>query len=390
MPTVLHFQSSFSAVNRRIAEGVSQFAARAGWRLHVVPYANAAEKEDDLFGDGSEGHDLEELLAHWRPDGCLVVHSPLWPDLAARLGALPCVSIDNPAVAPSVCLDNAPVGRAAAAELLRLDLAAFAFASLQHPKYWCRERTESFAAAIREHGFEPMDLGTTGESAGAVSEQFVETLRRLPKPCGLFAMNDDVARRALDAAAVAGLAVPYDFVVVGADDDESLCEGGAVTLTSVRPDFEGLGHAAAQELARHMERPDSTPRRIRVGGATVTRRASSRRLLRRDAVVAEVLEDIRLHYADSITAASLATSRNLCLRTLERRFLKAKGRTIGREIADTRFNAARRMLAAGGSRSVEAVANLCGYDSDSTLRKAFRARLGLSPRTWRAMQREHG
>ena len=45
MKTVLSFQSSFSAVCRRVADGVRDFAAKVGWRLHVIPYANAAEQE---------------------------------------------------------------------------------------------------------------------------------------------------------------------------------------------------------------------------------------------------------------------------------------------------------------------------------------------------------
>ena len=49
--TVLFFQSSFSSVCRRSAVGVQRFAAEAGWRLHVIHYANAAEKEDDRFGN---------------------------------------------------------------------------------------------------------------------------------------------------------------------------------------------------------------------------------------------------------------------------------------------------------------------------------------------------
>jgi transcriptional regulator GlxA family with amidase domain len=96
-----------------------------------------------------------------------------------------------------------------------------------------------------------------------------------------------------------------------------------------------------------------------------------------------VLEDIRLCFAEPITAASIARGRKVCLRTLERRFLSAKGRTIGREIADARFRAAQEMLAAREWRSLDAIANFCGYDSDSTLRKAFHARLGLSPSAWR-------
>jgi len=417
MRTILHFQASFSAVCRRVTDGVRAFAAHDGWRLHVVPYANAAEIEDDGFGNVCDADGIAKLLDEWRPDGCLVQWSSVWPDLVRAIRGVPCVTIDDPApgAAPSARPDNAAIGRAAAVELLRLSPASCAFLSMHRPLYWCAERTSAFAAAVRAQGVRAVDLGDAGESVNAVSSRLVEALRRLPKPCGLFAANDLVARRALEAAEAAGLDVPFDVAIVGADDDESICEGPGATLTSIRPDFRRLGYEAASLLARQMarasaapvegrkskvERPGAVSARtkpgppvaaasvLRVGGATVVRRASSRRLLRSDSLVAAVLEDIRLNYADSITAASLARARHVCLRTLERRFLLAKGRTIGREIAETRFRAAQEMLAARERRSLEAIANFCGYDSDSTLRKAFHARLGLSPSAWRAAERK--
>ena len=43
MPTVPHFQSSFSAVNRRIATEVLDFAAEAGLRLRQCPPLQAGD-----------------------------------------------------------------------------------------------------------------------------------------------------------------------------------------------------------------------------------------------------------------------------------------------------------------------------------------------------------
>ena len=387
MLTILYFQSSLLKVGRRIADGVLDFAARAGWRLHAIPYGNAAELEDNAFGNVRGAADVARLLAEWRPDGCIVGWSEVRPGIAKSIGDTPCVAIDDPdpGAAHVVYPDNAAIGRAAAAELLRLPLASCAHLSMHRPLYWSVERIQSFAAAVHAGGIPVFDLGDAGKSVHSVSERLVEALRRLPKPCGLFAVNDLVARRAAEAAEAAGLDVPIDLAIVGADDDESVCEGLVPTLSSVRPDFWRLGSEAAALLGRLMEQPKrkSALPPLRVGGETVVRRASSRRLLLGDPLVAATLEDIRLHYADPITAATLARGRGVCLRTLETRFRRAKGRTIGREISDTRFRAAQEMLSARERRSIEAIANFCGYDSDSTLRKAFRARLGLSPSAWR-------
>ena len=95
------------------------------------------------------------------------------------------------------------------------------------------------------------------------------------------------------------------------------------------------------------------------------------------------MEEIRLRFAEHITAASLAEARGVSLRTLERRFLRVKGRTIGREIEDVRFRAAQRLIARPKRLRLDAVANFCGYSSDSALHKAFRVRLGMTPGKWR-------
>ena len=389
MRTVIFFQSSFSSVIRRVADGVRRFADRAGWQLHIVLYANATEREDDSLGNLRGPDTLRELLEQRQPDGCIVVWSPVWPDLARSLVDVPCVSIDNPEAPASICLDHGAIGRAAADELLRLKPASCAFLSLQRPAYWCAERMAAFAAAMREGGLEAVDLGGVGDSVNVIPKRLIASLAGLPKPCGVFGANDLVARRVVDAATAAGLVVPHDVAVVGCDDDETVCERPATTLSSVRPDFDGMGFAAGGLLARLMAggRGASTNHvsatHVRVGNPEVVRRLSSRWLLWHDPLVEAVLEDIRLRFAEPVTAASLAAGRGISLRTLERRFLRVKGRTIGREIEEVRFHAAMRMLAEPVRRRLDAVANFCGYATDSALHKAFRTRLGTTPGKWR-------
>ena len=74
------------------------------------------------------------------------------------------------------------------------------------------------------------------------------------------------------------------------------------------------------------------------------------------------------------------------LRSLHRRFLNATGHTLGLEIREARFDLARRLLATSDS-SVSAIANFCGYDSDSSLRKAFSRHGELSPLQFRMAEK---
>ena len=64
------------------------------------------------------------------------------------------------------------------------------------------------------------------------------------------------------------------------------------------------------------------------------------------------------------------------------RFASLTGHTIQTEIRNVRMATALAMLR-NPRQAIDGIANLCGYDSDSTLRYAFKAKTGMSMREWR-------
>ena len=69
----------------------------------------------------------------------------------------------------------------------------------------------------------------------------MQWLDSLEKPIAIFATNDQLAVRLLDACRRAGISVPEDLAVVGCENEETLCEFASPTLTSVRFDGETVG-----------------------------------------------------------------------------------------------------------------------------------------------------
>jgi len=67
----------------------------------------------------------------------------------------------------------------------------------------------------------------------------LDWLLALPKPSGLFAAFDPLSKQVLDTCLAAKIRVPEELTVMGVDDDETLCENTAPTLSSVQADFEG-------------------------------------------------------------------------------------------------------------------------------------------------------
>ena len=112
------------------------------------------------------------------------------------------------------------------------------------------------------------------------------------------------------------------------------------------------------------------------------KRKSTTVVKRNDTKVAAAIEFIRLHAAEGIGVGDVAAHMCCSRRTAETRFLRLVGHTIQTEIRNVRMAKAIALLR-NPRQTIEGIAHLCGYDSDSTLRYAFKAKTGLSMREWR-------
>ena len=395
MKNILYLQASLSEINRRALDGVRRFAAKAGWNLTALHYG-AAAKVGDRAGSFNTPSVLRDVLAGRNPDGCIIEDSAVWKRMAPAMerAHVPCVIYDAQFPASlsggftRIVCDNAAVVDAVAKELFSFGFNDYAFVPHHEPMVWSKAREEAFRKAVASHFARFHVYRNSDRNVNVVSSGLVDWLRRLPRPCGLFAVNDQAGVRVLEAAATAGITVPSEIVVVGVDDDLSKCETTVPTLTSVRVDVEGGGYAAAEALdecirLRHKRVADRL-----FGVAHLVRRTSSRQLRIPDSRVLSALEFVRRSVQNGIgiSVGDVAKEIEMPLRTLHRRFLKAVGHTLGHEIREMRFEQAKHQLAVPGS-SVDSVASFCGYDSASTLRKLFDRRLGKPPSLWKKSMR---
>lgn len=97
------------------------------------------------------------------------------------------------------------------------------------------------------------------------------------------------------------------------------------------------------------------------------------------------LIDERLHrQGPPPSLAELAELCNISIRQLTRGFRTSRGRTVGEHIAQTRIEAAKRML--GTKDSIKSIAFALGYVSPSSFSYAFRRATGTTPRQFRQRQ----
>ena len=391
MKTVLLFRTSFSPQNRFEYKAMFDFASHHDWQIRTVEYMNAAVSRHWKDNPAPQPK-VRELLALWKPDGCLVEcggsSSEPWQD---EFGDIPAVYLDRPLIKNNpkiVCVssDAKAIATAAAKELLSLDIDNFAYARHFNPQPWDLDREKAFAALIRQHGKRITSFTIPQqESVGNEVKELVPVLQALPKPCGIFAANDETAAAVITTCCKLGIAIPDEVAVIGVDNDEEICENLPVTLSSIEQDMADTGLLAAQLLERMMS-PDGTPvKSLHYGIKRIVRRASANGLRNLDCRVAAAIEFIRTNACKQITPADVAEKMSCSIRHAHRLFPSIRRHSILDEIHLRRIDVAKEQLQAH-VLSFESIAELCGYASLTDFGRVFKRYTGLTPRNWQKQQ----
>ncbi|MBP5543658.1 MAG: substrate-binding domain-containing protein [Kiritimatiellae bacterium] len=300
---------------------------------------------------------------------------------------IPSVWIDcdwAPHGAPFLRHDNAAFGVAAAKALLGsgTDFAAIGL----HRHDWSSARIGAFARTIRAAGghCRLIRLAARVDNQFDALEPLRETLKKLPRPVSVFAVTDQLAQVTMMAAASLGWKCPGDIRLVGVDDDEVICMGAPVALSSVRPDWAYGGRLAAEVLEMQM-RGEKPKRTYVYGAAGVTRRASTREPYHRpkDARVERALAFIAAEYASPIAVPDVVAVMDCSRRLAELRFREETGLGIQETLEKARMDRALVLLRRRDA-DIAAIPSMCGFRTAGALRAAFRRHTGMSMTEWRA------
>ena len=223
--------------------------------------AYALRKSDWAIRNGPPDVRILRSLREWKPDG--IIAELFHAEFARRLLRLRKPVVDTAFWLPNlkagvVDVDHAAVGRMAAEYLLSLHLTRFAFFGSASAEY-SRIRLESFRQRLREAGHEIsvchgeyLREAPTTTRWKRMESQTHRWLQQLPKPVGLFASNDVLARSLADTCSQLGLHVPDEVALLGVDDDELECLLTSPPLSSIAIPGERIGYEAAKMLDRAM------------------------------------------------------------------------------------------------------------------------------------------
>lgn len=369
---ILFLSSSATIDIAALLSGIAELRDKHGWSVHII-------------GDIDSRKTLLKLLEFWNPDGC-IVHCALDDKAfnAADFAGVPTVWLDrDPATLPpgALCVmqDARSVGTIAAKELLRYDLASYAFIDRSDAPFWSKGRREAFKEAVelnRSPYFEFCEKG-----ASSWTKRLSGFIRSLSRPAGLFCANDTVAADVISVASRAGIAIPEELLVVGVDDVEAYCEALSPTLTSVRPSFAEEGRGAADLLAKRLANPRLKGIVKTFSAHEITLRQSTRRISAKGGNIGLALEMIRRRASEGVSVGEVVKLMGCSRRSAEIRFKQYLHSSILDEIHSARIELAKKLISDGGAH-IGGLHLRCGFDSPATFRRVFKSVTGLSPQAF--------
>ena len=370
-PHVAVCVSTYAAYGQALMRGVIEAAERrSGWRFEVV------DRRDPEAVDWAGLRGFDGVVAEVRSEASQAAAVALGRPVVAVTGDVGGGRGQGGGL-PRVTMDQRAIGRMAAEHLLDLGLRRLAAWTIPE-KFYARQRVASFVDAARERAVEP-DLREEGEPLHG-------WLRGLPKPVGVFAVNDEAGVAIIRACGELGLDVPHDVAVLGVDNDEVLCRLVRPGLSSIDTGNERVGRLAVELLERLLAGEEPPASTLTVPPLEVIERPSTDTLAVEHGETAAAIRFIREHACEGIAVANVLRAVPAARRTLEGHFQRLLGRTVHAEIRRVQLDRVKHLLAVTDWDMPE-IAAATGFSYASRLSTVFRRDMGVTPTEYRRAAR---
>ncbi|MSU60014.1 MAG: helix-turn-helix domain-containing protein [Pedosphaera sp.] len=359
----------------RLHRGIEKYAQEHGWHLS----ANFAREKIIPWG--------------WDGDG-IIAWLGAGDDLAEFVKAVRKPTVDfsfrRPHLKfPRVLEDHTHAAELVAEHFLSRGFKNFAYYS-DADNWSYAERGQGFITALKRAGYEcewlpwyrSPDYLADRDQWKRKRSWLAGEMKRLPKPLAVFAANDEQALDVLESCESAGIAVPEQVAIVGAENYLLAPDAMSTPISSVETNLETLGYRGAELLDElmHGKRAPKVP--IRIPASGLITRKSSDLLAMRHKGVANSLRFIWENCHRPISVKDLVGVAAMSRRGLHKAFLANLGRTPGQELQRIRIDRAKRLLGESDQK-MEVQASMCGYQSANSFCVAFKQATGMSPKQYR-------
>jgi len=366
------------AAQRKLAGIFRFFSGEYRWDITLLRSANELTLD---FIENTK-HDI---------DGYLVsLHESVEIRQALVRTGKPIIFLDEPDLGSISHNDNASflrtdqtaIGKAAANHLLGLSrFSAFAYVHAIGTPHWSLERATGFVRTLSSK--HKTSIIYNGGTASSDSENLARWLKFLPKPAAIFAAFDDRAVDVINSCRTCSIKIPRDVMVLGAGDDELVCNSCRPTVSSLRIPFETHGFMAAKELqARMMSCLNARKVITATNDFVITQRQTTSDRCSVSAIVHDGLNFISTYATSGIKVPDVVKHLNVSRRLADLRFQQSTGKSILQTIIETKIDESKRLLRST-PLPIADIASRCGFCNANYFKNVFKRTVGQSPRAWR-------
>lgn len=341
--------------------------------------------------------EMKQLLRDISPDGIITEWLPRKTDHLRHLTrGTPTVIVDTDFCYPevvSVDVDDWAVGHEAAQAFLQSGLKNFACLGNGQP--YSDQRIEGFQRAIVDRGEVAVHIETGfehthySESTAEPRKDLRKWLAALPKPVGVFAVHDPLGRFLCNACQKLAYQVPDEVAVIGANNDELVCDLTHPMLSSVAIPWTAIGETAGecmQQLLAGTMKATESARLIPPTGVVL--RHSANHLTVDDPMLRRAMTWLSERLLDPVNIGQLCRELRVARRTLERKFREYYRATPWEMLCQLRVNRAKQLLG-DTNHSIALIAEQCGFNEPEQLAVVFKRLVGMPPSKYRTSSAFH-
>jgi LacI family transcriptional regulator len=225
---------------------------------------------------------------------------------------------------------------------------------------WSEERLEGFLARIRERlpdATVSVHMKTSLQEIWWYdTDSLTEWLAALPKPVAILGCDDNIAYQIIEAVTQVGredMRIPDDILVMGVDNDASVCQMCSPQLSSINQEVEHAGYQAAALIDELLAFPPaerrSRYRDIIVKPSYITTRQSTDAYIHQNPYVSKVMYYVNENLGSRIKVESLVDLVPMSRRMLETTFARETGISLYQYIIRARVNRMKDLINAGHS-----------------------------------------
>ena len=292
---------------------------------------------------------------------------------------------------PRVRFDDNAIGAVAAEYFLARGFRKLGFVGRRRILFES-ERGIGFHNAIRQRGIEVLDVpdidtrSAPVNQLGPVSARFRNWLNKQAGPAALFAAIDPLAFRIAELCRDLRISVPDKVALLGANDDQLICQLASPHLSSVRLPAESLGYAAANLLARWLNTGRRPKKEVVLQPAGVITRQSTDIYATEDELLQQALRQMRDMATERVTVDEIVRKLNVSRRQIERTFQRELGRSPLSELQRIRIERAKQQLIETDD-AMPRIAASAGFRDAKHLALTFRRHTGTTPTEFRKKYR---